>query len=101
MLKLFREVKSGFQAAQDKVTMITNSVDAPDPLYKLTSSQLSSWLSHKHYEVRVWKTLASSAVIVSPDHFMTACLHMMSLLGTSQVLWQIWCDAISLAALPS
>ena len=72
MLKLFREVKSGFQAAQYKVTMITNSIDAPEPLHKLTSSQLSSWLSHKHYEVSLWKTPAISAVIVSPNHSMTA-----------------------------
>lgn len=76
--------------------MITNSIDAPEPLHKLTSSQLSSWLSHKHYEVSLWKTPASSAVIVSPNHSMTAYI-----LGTSQVLWQIWCNAINLAALPS
>ena len=72
MLKLFREVKSGFQAAQYKVTMVTNSIDAPEPLHKLTSSQLSSWLSHKHYDVSLWKTPASSAVIVFPDHSTTA-----------------------------
>ena len=65
-------MKSGFQAAQYEVTMITNSIDAPEPLHTLTSSQLSSWLSHKHYEVSLWKTLASSAVIVSPNHSMTA-----------------------------
>lgn len=71
MLKRFREVKSGFQAAQYKETMITNSIDAPEPLHKLRSSQLSSWLSHKHYEASLWKTPASSAVIVSPNHSMT------------------------------